>query len=61
MAEYLQNNIPIFEKLLPERVVFDMNNEGPFTYVSPMAIDKDNHTISMNFVNMTGHPFIFMQ
>ena len=58
MKENLENDIPFFEEVLPEKIIFDLDTEGPFTYISPKAIDKDNHTINMNFVNMTEYSFI---
>ena len=40
--------------------MFDLDVPGPYKYVSPKAIDRDNHTIGMSMVNMTEYPyFIF--
>ena len=61
MSESLRNDLPVFKEALPKRVVFDLDFQGPHIYISPMAIDKDNHTIKMNFVNMTAHPFFIMR
>ena len=55
MNQSLLNNIPVFEEPLPEKILFDLDLEGPFEYFSPIAIDKENHTIKMNFVNMTDY------